>query len=263
MDPITLALLGGAATGVGSWLNGSAQDKVNAARDKVTQDERARQQALSGEADKINDGSIGRYGNFDTQLADKSSQLASFFKTPVTTPTTPNTVAALPPTSGGIVDREIADKTGIADAYVNHQADSLGNLRSFGDLFGGIQRSQAHDATMVGQLGGFKRASSGVEALELDNANRAGNSQKMWADITTGLGKVGLTAALAGHYQPDAIINADGSIDGAIGPTSVGGKPLVGQVDGAVGPTSLGGRVLMGQSTKLGSNTTPFLTYGR
>jgi hypothetical protein len=50
----------------------------------------------------------------------------------------------------------------------------------------------------------------------------------MWADIASGLGKVGLTAGLAGQFGPDPVLNADGSIAGAVGPTSVGGRPLVG-----------------------------------
>jgi hypothetical protein len=71
----------------------------------------------------------------------------------------------------------------------------------------------------------------------------------MWADISAdisaGIGKVGLTAALAGQYVPDPVVNPDGSIDGAVGPTSIGGRPLV------------------GQSVRFGANATPFLTYGR
>jgi hypothetical protein len=63
------------------------------------------------------------------------------------------------------------------------------------------------------------------EQLELDNANRAGNTEKMWADIASGLGRVGLTAGLAGQFVPDPVLNADGSIAGAVGPTSVGGAP--------------------------------------
>jgi hypothetical protein len=63
------------------------------------------------------------------------------------------------------------------------------------------------------------------EQLELDNANRADNAEKMWADIASGLGKVGLTAGLAGQLVPDPVLNADGSNAGAVGPTSVGGRP--------------------------------------
>lgn len=167
------------------------------------------------------------------------------FKTPVVTPNTRYTAAPLPPATPGIVQREIDTKRGIADAYVDNQGDKLANLRAFGDLFGGIQLDQAQDAQAVGQIGGFKKSSAEVEKLELDNANRAGNTAKMWADLTAGIGKVGLTAALAGQYMPDPVINPDGSIEGALGPTSIGGRPLV------------------GVPARFGANATPFLTYGR
>jgi hypothetical protein len=245
MEPITSLVLGGGSTLASMFLNSAAQNSVDEARSKVIADERARQAALDTEAKGVNDQSLGRYGNFDTQMAGRAKELADFFRTPVVTPNTQYTAAPLPPVSSDLVAREVANKTGIANAFVDHQADALGNLRSFGDLFGGIQRSQAQDAQHVGQIGGFKKGSSAVEQLELDNANRAGNAYKTWADITGGLGKVGLTAALAGQYDPDPILNADGSIGGAVGPTSVGGRPLV------------------GAPARFGANASPFLTYGR
>lgn len=227
MDPITLALLGGGSTIASTFLNSSAQNKVNEARSAVIQAERQRQAGYDTETGKLNDQSLGRYKNFGDQMDTRRQELSDFFKTPVVTPNTPYTSQPLPPVSSNLVQREVDNRRGIADAYVNNQADKLANLRSFGDLFAGIGRGQARDAQLVGQIGGFKRGSAEVEKLELDNANRAGNTEKMWADITAGLGKVGLTAALAGQYAPDPFINADGSIGGAIGPTSVGGKPLV------------------------------------
>lgn len=208
MDPITLALLGGGGTLLSSFLNSGAQSSVDAARSGVINAERQRQQGFDAETGKLNDQSLGRYSNFDTQMADKSKQLSDLFRAPVVTPNTQYTGAPLPPAQSDLVRREIAAKTGIADAYVGHQADTLGNLRSFGDLFGGIQRGQAKDAQLIGQVGGFKKGSSGVEQLELDNANRAGNDQKLWADIAGGLGKVALTAGLSGAFAPAAAATA-------------------------------------------------------
>lgn len=204
MDPLTLALLGGGSTIVGSLFGSSAQDKVNAARSQVLAAERGRQQGYDAEADKINAGSLQRYGNFGADQDVRAKQLSDFFRTPVVTPNTPNTIAALPPVRSDIVGREVALKSGQAQDYVNHQADTLGQLRSFGDLLGGIQRSQAEDATRVGQIGSFKKGSNAVAQLELDNANRAGNTERMWADIASGLGKVGLTAGLSGAFAPAA-----------------------------------------------------------
>jgi len=161
-------------------------------------------------------------------------------------------VAALPPVASDQVQREVNTKNDIANAYVNHQADSLGKLRSFGDLFGGINRGVAQDTQQVGQIGNFKKGSTAVEQLELDNANRAGNAEKMWADIAGGLGKVGLTAGLSGFMAPAASVAADGSILGAAGPTSVGGAPLVGQAARFIPPAP----------NLFSTGTSPFLTYG-
>jgi hypothetical protein len=245
MDPVTLAALGGGSTLASMFLNSSAQSSVDKARANVINGERARQAAFDAETGKLNDQSLGRYVNFDTQMSDRAKQLSDLYKAPVITPNTQYTAAPLPPVSSDLVAREVNTKNNIADAYVNHQADALGNLRSFGDLFGTISRGQARDAQLIGQIGGFKKGSSAVEQLELDNANRAGNEQKMWADLSGGIGKVGLTAALAGQYEPPSVLNPDGSIGGAEGPTSVGGRPLV------------------GHTARFGANATPFLTYGR
>lgn len=234
--------LGAAGTLASMFLNNRAQGSVDAARNGVIQAERGRQAGFDAEAGKLNDQSLGRYFNFDTQMADRAASLADMFKAPVVTPNTPYTAAPLPTAAPGIVQREIDTKNGIADAYVSNQGDKLANLRSFGDLFGGIQLDQAKDAQLVGQVGGFKKSSTDVQKMELDNANRAGNTAKLWADIAAGLGKVGLTAGLSGVMAPAAAVS--GGIAGAVGPTSVGGATL-GPVPG------------------LFSGASPFLTYGR
>ncbi|MGZ5987410.1 MAG: hypothetical protein ACXWLZ_00035 [Rhizomicrobium sp.] len=254
MDPITLALLGGGGTLLSSFLNSSAQNSVNNARNGVIQAERGRQAGLDTEAKGVTDQSLGRYNNFDTQQGADAARLSDFFKTQVTTPNTPYTVAPLPPVSSDQVAREVNAKNDIAKAYVNHQADTLGKLRSFGDLFGGINRGVAQDTQQVGQLGNFKKGSTAVEQLELDNANRAGNTQKTWADIAGGLGKVALTAGLSGAFAPAAAagVGADGSILGAVGPTSVGGAPLVGQAARFIPPPNI-----------FATGASPFLSYGR
>lgn len=244
MDPITLALLGGGSSIVGSFLNSGAQDKVNAARNGVIQAERRRQAGFDAETGKLNDQSLGRYVNFDDQMAAKKAALAEMFKTPVVTPNTPLTVAPVPAPTSDLVQREVDNRNRVADAYVSHQGDTLANLRSFGDLFAGIGRGQARDAQLVGQIGGFKKGSASVEQLELDNANRAGNDLKMWADIASGLGKVGLTAGLSGFMAPAA---GAATVAGAAGPTSLGGAPLVGAL-----PPNI-----------FATGASPFLSYGR
>lgn len=249
MDPFTLALLGAGLSGGSALLNSSALSSVDDARNAVIAAERGRQQQLDAEAKGVTDKSLGRYSNFDKQQADDAARLATLFKTPVTTPNTANTTVPLPAASTDQVQREIDNKTGLADAYVNHQADTLAKLRSFGDLMGALGRGQAQDTQQVGQIGNFKKGSTGVEQIELDNANRAGNTQRLWGDITGGLGKVALTAGLGGAFGAVAPgVDSTGAIIGAAGPTSVGGAPLVGV------PTA---------SNIFATGASPFLSYGR
>jgi hypothetical protein len=249
MDPLTLALIGAGLTGGSALLNSSALSSVNDARNGVISAERARQLGLDAEAHGVANQSLGRYSNFDAQQADDTARLATLFKTPVTTPNTANTTVPLPAASTDQVQREINNKTGIADAYVNHQADTLAKLRSFGDLMGTLGRGQAQDTQQVGQIGNFKKGSTAVEQLELDNANRAGNTQRLWGDITGGLGKVALTAGLGGAFGAVAPgVDTTGAIMGAAGPTSVGGAPLVGMAPA---------------SNIFSTGATPFLSYGR
>lgn len=237
MDPATLALLGGGASIGSLFFGSSAQDKVDEARRQTMAAERLRQQGYDAEAEKINTGAQDRYQNFGDQQTARATQLSDFFNTPVATPTTPNTVAAVPATTNDVVQREIDKKSGIASDYVDHQGKTLGTLRSFGDLMGDINRQQGHDATLVGQVGGFKKGSSGVAALELDAANHAGDDQRFIADLLSGAGKIGLSAGLSGTFAPAKVAGAPMNILPAAAQTA---------------PTSI-----------FSTGATPFLSYGR
>ncbi|HEV2155404.1 hypothetical protein [Bradyrhizobium sp.] len=208
--------------------------------------ERARQQGFDTEAKGLTDQSLGRYVNFDQQMASDKDRLKTLFTTPVNGVNTPTyNAAALPAASSDVVQREIDAKKSLASAYGADQADKLAQLRSFGDVIGTAGRGVADDASKVGQIGSFKKGSEAVTQLELDNANRAGNSYKFFGDILGGLGKVGLTAGLSPVLAGAGAgaTTAAGAIPGAIGPTSVGGAPLVNNV--------------------FSGGATPFLTYGR
>lgn len=229
MDPLTLALLGGASTLGSMFFNGNAQDQVDAARNTAIQTDRAQQAGLDAKAKTITDGSLARFGNFDTQQTADATRLGDFYNTPAPAPTNPNLVAALPASTNATVNREIANKTGLATAFGQQQGTALGKMQSFGDLMGNIGRSQASDDQAVGELGNFKAGDTAVNKIALDNANRAGNTDAAIGNILGGLGKVGLTAGLSGSLKAAApIINTNGSIAGAFGPTSINGLPLVG-----------------------------------
>jgi hypothetical protein len=205
--------------------------------------ERGRQQALDTEAKGVTDQSLGRYANFDQQQAADKSRLASLYTTPAPGVSTPTyQAAALPAPGSDLVQREINAKMGLAKAYGADQADKLAGLRSFGDVMGNIGRGVADDTSRVGQIGSFKKGSEAATQYELDSANRAGNSYKVFGDLLGGAGKVMLTAGLSPQLAGAGAVTPAGTVAGAVGPTSVAGAPLVGNV--------------------FSTGASPFLTYG-
>jgi hypothetical protein len=200
MLPILIA--SALAAGGSALANSSASGKVSSARAGVSAAERARQAAFDAETGKLNTQSQDRYQNFGDQQTAHAGTLAEMFRAPAATTAQP--AVSLPATTSDIVAREMASKLGEAKAFTDNRADALGNLRAFGDLFGGISRDQAHDASLIGQIGGFKRGSADVASYELDAANNAGNGMKLLGDILGGLSKVGLSAGLGGGAMPFA-----------------------------------------------------------
>jgi hypothetical protein len=205
MDPLTLALIGAAATGGSALFNSNAQDQVDAARNTAIQTDRNQQAALDAQAKTITNGSLARFDNFDTQQTADAARLSSFYNTPAPAPTNPNLIAAIPGSTNAVVNREIANKTGLATAFGQQQGAALGKLQSFGDLMGNMNRSQAADDQAVGELGNFKQGDTNVEKIALDNANRAGNTDAAIGNILGGVGKVALTAGLSGAINPLAL----------------------------------------------------------
>lgn len=202
MDPLTLALLGGGASLASAFFNSNAQSQVDNARNTAIQTDRNQQQALDANAKTITDHSLGLYNNFGGQQSADATRLSDYFNTPAPKPTDPNLIAALPASTNGDVNREIANKGGIATAFGQQQGTARGNLTSFGDLMGDLGRSQALDAQGVGQIGNFKQGDTNVTQIALDNANRAGNTDAAIGNLLGGAGKVGLTAAFSGKLAP-------------------------------------------------------------
>lgn len=172
-----------------------AQNKIAGERKGAMTAERIRQRQLDQEASGINAQSQSRYNDFEGQQGDKAQQLGDYFGEQA--PSTPNTEEA-PASDSNIVNAEIKKQQGKSAAYGKQQDESLGQLRSFGDLMGGIGRLQARDASQIGILGDFKRNSANVLPLELDAANSAGNDLKLFGDIMGGLGSIGVSAGLGG-----------------------------------------------------------------
>jgi hypothetical protein len=201
MIPLLLAGAGAASTLLSSMFGSNAQDEVNNARQAAYSAERARQGELDTEAAGVNRGALNRYSGFGGQMADRGASLADMFRQAVGSGNVlPG--SAMPTTQNEMVANEIARQRSIVDAYGTQQADARGNLQSFGDLMGTIGRGQARDAGTIGQIGGYKKGSAGVNQLELNAANHAGDSERQLSDLFAGLGKVALTAGLGGSFAP-------------------------------------------------------------
>jgi hypothetical protein len=193
-DPVTIA--GVALTGLSTGLNYAAQAKAQNARDDAMAAERIRQSGLDKEADALNVQSQERYEGFEGKQDERSSSLADFF-TSQQVPE-PGAAEALPASSSNIAVRNEQKERGKAKEFTDRTGTALGELRSFGDLLGGIGRDQARDAGLIGQIGGFKRGSSGVLPFELDAASHAGDGLGLFADLAGGAGGLATSYGLSG-----------------------------------------------------------------
>lgn len=220
-DPLTIA--GVAATAGSVVANSMAQGDIASARSGVLAGERTRQAALTDEAGKINTKSQDTYTDFTGDQTTRAAQLGDLLKQPM--PNNPGPAAVLPTSSSNIVTREVAKKGAEATQFGDQQATALGELRAFGDVLGDKSRGQARDASLINQLGGFKKGSSQVTAFELDEANSAGDGAKFFGDILAGVGKVAVNAGLSG-----------GSLGGTAAPASTA-APSVSQAFGVTYPT--------------------------
>lgn len=203
-DPLTI---GGIALSIGSTVaNTMAQNKVQKARDEALAAERIRQNKLDQEAQALNVQSQDRYQGFEGKQEDRSKQLGDYFASQqieANDAANAGTQAMVLPQSGSNVTvQEEAKQRGQARDFTDKTGAALGELRSFGDLLGGISRDQARDATQVGVLGGFKRGSSNVVPYELEAANQAGNGMKLFGDVLGLGGGLALNSGLSGAKLP-------------------------------------------------------------
>jgi hypothetical protein len=201
-DVATIA--GIALTGASTVANSIAQGQVNSARNDALAAERIRQGGLDREAQAINDTSRNRFENFDAQQSDKASELGQYFTDQKIENAGQNATATaeqtMPQSGSALTVREENKQRGEASAFTNKQGETLGKLRAFGDVLGEASRDQARDASLVGQLGGFKQGSSNVVPLELEAANQKGQGLKMFGDLLGLGGSIGLSKGLGGSY---------------------------------------------------------------
>lgn len=216
-DPLTIA--GIALTAGSTVANSVAQGQVARARNGALAAERIRQQGYDRETDALNTQSQDRYQDFDGQQDQRGQELGDYFSGQQIEGGDANATAAqeqaVAPTSSNITMREEQKQRGAATDFTNEQGKRLGDLRSFGDLLGGIGRLQARDASQIGQIGGFKRGSSAVLPYELEAANSAGGGAKMFGDILGLGGGVLSGAGLSGSSLPNIFKTTAPTISGA------------------------------------------------
>lgn len=175
--------------------------------------ERIRQSGFDQQTAALNNQSQDRYVGFTPQMQERAATLGDVLNSRVAPDPNSTAPSALPSSSSGVVNQEVGKQRGEAQAYVDQQTGALADMNSFGDLLGEISLMQGRDASQIGTIGGFKRGSQGIVPLELSEAAKAGDDQRLFADllggagsIATGYGIGGGTAAIASKFAaPSAV----------------------------------------------------------
>jgi hypothetical protein len=194
-DPLTIA---GMALSAGSAVaNNAAANQQAKAQAAAMSAERSRQRVLDDEGRGVNEQARNRFEDIGAQQEQQASQLADVFSGEANRGADVIS-AALPRTSSNITMQNDEREREKATGFANQQGEAMARMRSFSDMFGGLGRDTAQDASQIGMLGGFKRGSQGVLPFELEAASMRGQGLRGAADIMSGLGGIGLTAGLSG-----------------------------------------------------------------
>lgn len=178
--------------------------------------ERIRQQGYDQQTAALNNQSQDRYVGFEPQMQDRAATLGDYLSSQVAPDPNSTAPSALPSSSSNVVNQEVAKQRGDAQASVDQQTGALADMRSFGDLLGEVSLLQGRDASQIGTIGRFKQGSQGIVPLELNQAQKAGDNSRLFADllggagsIATGYGIGGGTSALASMFAaPKAAASA-------------------------------------------------------
>jgi hypothetical protein len=192
-------LVAGALATVGSaGLNMGAQGQVAAARRAAEMAELQRQERWDNQIRDLQKQSLNRFDNFTPQMDARAGTVADFYKASGGSLPSSGVTAGIIPQTSGLVAREGTNQMNKVNAFNDQQGTALGNLRSFGDIMGAANRGMAIDSSLIGGINNMKQGSSNVLQSELEDANRAGGGMKSFADILSGLGKIGVAAGLSG-----------------------------------------------------------------
>lgn len=216
MDPFSIGL---AAAGLGSQLlGGLVGDKQQAlpyldpgidfrfGETGVTGKERARQKSYQAEADAVTKRQLGRFDNIHGQTAAEKKRLSDYFAANSSgLPTSGPTSSGMPVSKSAAVNADATTKLARVADYNTQQNEGLSDLRSFADLWGGIDRSLLGDRTDLANISNFRAGSERLIPFELQAAYRPpsyGNQpappDNTFADLLRGGGRILTGAGLSG-----------------------------------------------------------------
>jgi hypothetical protein len=176
----------------------------------VLAQELIRQQSFDRQAHQINEQSRERFVGFKPQQAERAASIGDELASRVADPNAAS-AGVMPSSSSDVVNQESAKQVGEAQAFVDQQTGAMAEMRSLGDLLGEKARLQGRDASQIGTINSFKQGSQNVVPIELDQAAKAGDGWRMFADILGGIGSIGTSyginngsANLANMFKPMA-----------------------------------------------------------
>jgi hypothetical protein len=197
-DPLVIA---GLALSAGAAVTNSMAAGADArARDAVLAAERMRQNRFDQETDALNVASQDRYVDFAPQMETRAQSIGDYLSGAVAPDPNSSVPSVLPSSSSGVVNQERANQQEQANEFVGQQQGALADLRSFGDLLGDISLLQSRDATQIGSIGGFKRGSQNIVPFELNEAAKAGDDMRLFADILGGVGSAATGYGIGGGW---------------------------------------------------------------
>jgi hypothetical protein len=221
-DPLTIA--GIALTAGSTVANNAAANRQARAQASAMSAERSRQRMLDDESRGVNQQALGRFDNIGEQQQAKAAELTEQFSGEANRGA--DLISAiLPQSSSNITNDNDAREREKATGFADQQGEAMARMRSFSDMFGGLGRDTAQDASQLGMLGGFKRGSQGVLPFELESAAMKGQGLRTAADLMGGLGSIGLTAGLSGAKMPSIFGGASAATAGGAPATSLRPMP--------------------------------------
>ena len=212
-DPLIIA---GLALEAGSVVANSVASNSDAqARNQVLSAEIKRNQQLDQQAAAINAHTNQSYENFVPQQDAKAQQLGDYFNSNTAAKPNVATSGVMPTSGSDIVNQDEAAQLGKANDFSNQQGTALGELRSFGDLLGDKTRTQARDATAVGQIGNNETGfASNVVPYQLNAASHSGDTARTLGDV------LALGGTAVGGYgamrNPSALVGLFGGPTGGL-----------------------------------------------